>query len=430
MKKNIIFSSLALIAIFFASCNKWEDPEFTIPVYDGPAANHTIADIKAKHTSLGTGTQDSICRYDETFIVKAVVVSSDEGGNCYKYITVQDETGGMEIAIDRTGLYNDYPVGQTVYIDCRGLIVGDYHNKYQIGWKYNGSVGRINANALDRYLHKDGLPDANHPFLKDPIIVLGTNQLSEEHSNCFVKLEQCTFDLKYDGQPLATNSMTMDREVTVGGATVIVRTSNYANFRSTIIDASKTYNLYGILTRYNSEYQLTLRTKDDIQFAYIPQEISVKELTFDENSLPSGSWTTYPNNDAWKYQVFNGNNFMYHDNTGNECDDWLISPNINIADLSDVLLYLDHQNNVGGSPASYYEVYYSTTYNGGEFNESDWHAFSPNLFNFPSSFGYSNALNPEVIGNPNFRIALRYHKSGTAAGTRWSVRALKFVKFE
>lgn len=429
MKKNLLIF-FALLAIALSSCNKWEEPEFVVPVYNGPAANHTIADIKAKHTSLGTGTQDSICRYDETFIVKAVVVSSDEGGNCYKYITVQDETGGMEISIDRTGLYNDFPVGQTVYIDCRGLIVGDYHNKYQIGWKYNGSVGRINANALGRYLHKDGLPDANHPFLKDPIVVSGTNQLSEEHTNCFVKLEHCTFDPKYNGQPLATNVMTMDREVTVGGATVIVRTSNYANFRSTTIDASKTYDLYGILTRYNSEYQLTLRTKDDIKLAYIPQEITVRELTFDENSLPSGSWTTYPNNNAWRYQVFNGNKFMYHDNTSSNCDDWLISPSINIENMTDVLLYLDHQNNVGGSPASYYEVYYSTTYNGGEFNESDWHAFSPNLFNFPSSFGYSNALNPAVIESQSFRIALRYHKNGTANGSRWAVRALKFIKFE
>ncbi len=430
MKKNIFLLNFALIALLFASCNKWSDPEFVVPQYDGPAANRTIADIKAMHTSLGTGAQDSICSWDEPFIVKAIVVSSDQGGNCYKYMTVQDETGGIEIAIDRTGLYNDYPVGQTIYLDCRGLIVGDYHNKYQIGWKYSGSVGRINQNALDRYIQKDGLPDPNHPFVANPIVVTGSNELNAENVNCLVKIDGCTFDPKYDGQQLADNDFTLDREIYIGGATVIVRTSNYANFRSLLIDADQTYCLTGILSVYNSEYQLTLRTKEDFQIAHVVQETTIKELTFDENSLGSGGWLTNPNNDAWKYQAFSGNQFIYHDNTSSECDDWLISPTITLDDMSNVSLFIEHSNNVGGSPATYYQVYYSTTYDGGAFNESDWTAFNPNLTNYPSSFALSNALDPSVISSPNFRIAFRYHKSGNANGTRWSIKGMKFVRIE
>ena len=86
MKNRTLFA--ITICMVLVGCNRWEAPELTAPVYDGPAANKTIADIKAKHPTLGNGTQDSICRYDEQFIVKAVVVSSDEGGNCYKYLTV------------------------------------------------------------------------------------------------------------------------------------------------------------------------------------------------------------------------------------------------------------------------------------------------------------------------------------------------------
>jgi len=411
----------------FTSCNRWEAPEFEAPVYNGPDANHTIADIKAMHPSLGTGAQDSICSWDEPFIVKAVVVSSDQGGNCYKYITVQDETGGIEISIDRSGLYNDYPVGQTVYIDCRGLIVGDYHNKYQIGWKYKGSVGRINQNALNQYIHKDGLPNPSHPFIANPITVTGANELTAENVNCLVKIDGCTFDSKYDGMPLATNDLTMDREVYIDGQTVIVRTSNYAYFRSITIDASQKYCLYGILTVYNSEYQLTLRTKDDIQFAHEAQTIELANYGFDANSFASGGWSTYPNNNAWQLQSYGGNDFVYHNATSSNCDDWLISPEINLGvDGLDVKLYLDHQNNVGGSPADYYEVYYSTTYNGGDFNTDEWTRFDPNITNFPSSFDLSNALDASVIGQPRFRIALRYHKNGNVAGTRWAVRSLKF----
>lgn len=427
MKKAYLnIFGLLIITLLFASCNRWEEPEFQIPVYDGPSANKTIADIKAMHPSLGTGAQDSICKFNETFIVKATVISSDEGGNCYKYLTVQDETGGMEIAIDRSGLFNDYPVGQTVYIDCRGLIVGDYHNKYQIGWKYNGSVGRINQNALSRYLHKDGTPDLNNPIVAHPLEITSSSQLSSENVNCLVKIPNCTFDAKHDGQPLADNDFTTDMTVYFNGNTLTVRTSNYAYFRNTIIDASKKYCLYGILTIYNSEYQLTLRTKDDIQFMMEDQVL--KEFTFDANFLTSGGWSTYPQNNAWQYKSFQNNDVVFHNITTEACDDWLISPELNFNDIQNVVLALNHQNNVGGSPADYYEVYYSTTYNGGEFDVNQWTRFNPNINVFPTSFGWSNNLSISGIGNNKFRIAFRYHKNGNVNGSAWVIKSAKFTK--
>ncbi len=426
MKKITIIA--ILITAILSSCNRWEEPEQRVPVYDGPAANKTIADIKAKHPSLGTGAQDSICRYDEQFIVKAVVVSSDEGGNCYKYLTIQDETGGIEIAIDRSSLFNEYPVGQTVYLNCAGLIVGDYHNKYQVGWVYQGSVGRIAPAVLGRYLSKDGLPDLNNPLVANPIEIKGNSDLSAENVNCLVKIDGCKFSPADDGLPLANNDFTTDREITFNGTSITVRTSNYAYFRNTLIDASKEYCLYGILGIYNSTYQLTLRTKDDIQYTSSSQSETLADLTFDANCFTSGGWSQYPDNQSWKFQAYGGNNFVYHNTSAENCDDWLISPELNLGDVSGALLYLDHQNNVGGSPATYYQVYYSTTYSGGAFNESEWTAFNPNLNDYPSSFGLSNGLNLNAIGNQKFRIALRYHKSGTIDGTRWAVKGVKVMK--
>lgn len=424
MKKITIIT--ILIAAILSGCNRWNEPELVAPVYNGPAANKTIADIKAMHPSLGNNTQDSICRHDEQFIVKAVVVSSDQGGNCYKYLTIQDETGGIEIAIDRSSLYNDYPVGQTVYLNCAGLIVGDYHNKYQVGWGYEGSVGRIAPVDLPRYLSKDGFPDLNNPLVAHPIEIKSVNDLTAENVNCLVKIDGCKFSPADDGLPLATNDFSTDRVITFNGASVTVRTSNYAYFRNTIIDASKEYCLYGILSIYNKDYQLTLRTKDDIQFSAASQVEVLANLTFDANSLTTGGWTQ--NNDSWKFQTYNGNNFLYHNISSNECDDWLISPELNLGDVTGAMLYLDHQNNVGGSPATYYQVYYSTTHHGGAFNENDWTAFNPNLNVYPSSFGLSNGLDLSVIGNQTFRIALRYHKNGSVDGTRWAVRGVKVTR--
>ncbi|MBO4488177.1 MAG: OB-fold nucleic acid binding domain-containing protein [Bacteroidales bacterium] len=421
----------ALMAGLFSSCNRWEEPEFQAPVYDGPAANHTIADIKAMHPNLGSGAQDSICSYDDVFIVKATVVSSDQGGNCYKYLTIQDETGGIEISIDRSGLYNEYPVGQTVYLDCRGLIVGDYHNKYQVGWKYNGSVGRINQAALGQYLHKDGIPDMTNPIVANPIEVTGSSQLTPENVNCLVKINGCTFDSQHHGQPLASNDFTCDRTIYINGTPITVRTSNYAYFRNIIIDATKEYCLYGILSVYNSNYQLTLRTKEDVQ--EMLQDVVLAESYVNANSLTNGTWGCYPANNSWQYRSFQGADIIFHNSATEACDDWLISPVINLSNassLDNVILEIKHQNNVSGSLATYYQVYYSTTYTDGEdpATHGDWQPFTPNLNVFPNSLGWSNALDLSVLPNKTFRIALRYHKDGAPNGTPWAFQGYRITQ--
>ena len=308
--------------------------------------------------------------------------------------------------------------------------MGDYHNKFQVGWKYNGSVGRINQSALGQYLHKDGVPDMNNPLVAHPIEVTGSTQLTPENVNCLVKINGCKFDSQHDGQPLASNDFTCDRTAYINGTPIIVRTSNYAYFRNIIIDASKEYCLYGILSVYNSEYQLTLRTKEDVQ-ELLQDEVLVENYV-NANSL-NGTWSQYPMAGAWQFRNFQNSDILFHNASTADCDDWLISPVINLSGLSsleDVILEIKHLNNVGGSLASYYQIYYSTTYTDGEdpATHGDWQPFNPNLNVFPVSFGWSNALDLSVVPSTTFRFALRYHKNGTPNGTAWAFQGFKITK--
>jgi len=432
MSRNSLFFTSILIGLVFVlfSCNNtWEEPEFVIPEYTGRPANKTIADIKAMH-DLGTDTPDSICNSNEYFIVDAWVVSSDEGGNFYKSMVIQDETGAIEIEIDKTGLYNDYPVGQKIYLNCKGLLVGDYHNMYQIGWIYQGAVGRINSMFLDNYISKDGLPDLEN--MPQPTLITGSADLSAENVSKLVKIENCQFAEESVGKPLSSSDVITEHEITVNGASIIVRTSNYAKFRS-ILCPSGTGTLYGILTVYNSTYQMMLRTAEDIQFDNTqpePEEL-IYNMTFDANSLTSGGWSLSDpeSQTAWYFTTdLSNNNIMFHNPTSAVCDDWLISPEITLADLDGVVLYLDHKMTLQGLQ-DFFRVYYSTTYQGGDFNENDWTAFNPNLSLFPSSdYGLSNALDVSTIPATSFRIAIRYNNSTGIQAARWSVRSLKFYK--
>ena len=62
----------------------------------------------------------------------------------------------------------------------------------------------------------------------------------------------------------ATSDATTNRKLKE--YSVIVRTSNYADFAGDVLPSGKV-NLTGILTRFNNDWQLLIRTADDIQLA-------------------------------------------------------------------------------------------------------------------------------------------------------------------
>lgn len=425
------FIILLAAAFFFVGCNNWEEPEFVAPQYVGPAPNKTIKELLARHVNVGSYTLDSICSYTDTFIVDGIVVSTDEGGNYYKSLVIQDETGAVEIQIDQNGLYNHYPLGQRVVLDCRGLIIGDYHNKFQVGWEYETySVGRISSMHIDKYLYTDGVPSLDN--LPEPLTVDQIDFTSYEDIGKLVKLENCQFAEESWGKPFAYNDFTTEHELIVPGVTspIIVRTSNYAKFRSTTVP-SGIGTLYGILSIYNSSYQLAIRTKDDIQFEEDDNTGSetVFNHTFSENSIASEGWSVYPENSnyKWRYIAQSGYEAMYHQYNQMEMamDDWLISPVIEVETTSDLALRLLHKIEFSGLQ-EYYQVYY-TTQTEGEFNETNWHPL-PALNVFPLQFSPSNALSLSAIQGNRFRIAFRYNNQGGEYSSEWMIRNVEIFK--
>lgn len=433
MKKHFLYIlAFLLLSTVIVSCQKeWDAPEFQAPVYTGPAPNKTIQDIKNKHLVLDSYKLDSICTYDETFIVDGIVVSTDEGGNFYKTMVIQDETGAIELQLDMNGLFNLYPLGQRIIIDCRGLIVGDYNRYYQIGWEYRKySIGRINALHFDRYIHKDGLPSLSN--LPEPLLGTQIDFNSLNDVGKLVKLENCQFDQSSWGKPFAYNEYVTEHTLNVQGVAtpIIVRTSNYARFRSLKVPSS-VGTIYGILTVYDNSYQLMIRTKTDIQFADLeePSEEVVESFVFDANSIGTGGWVTNPSTgtNIWRYVVWAGDEYMYHvfNNTGITMDDWLISPTINVNTTSNSFVRLFHKMDFSGIQ-DYYSVYY-TTNTEAPFDPANYSPL-PLITSFPSQYGNSNDISIAGIPSNNFKIAIRYNNNGGNQSAAWYIKKLEIIK--
>ncbi|MDY4631620.1 MAG: DUF5689 domain-containing protein [Candidatus Cryptobacteroides sp.] len=131
MKKSLIITA-ALLAL--ASCGLKEEfqPVFT-GKYPAPEPERYWSD---EDFGRITSIADLVSGYTigqpkvlGSTLIKGTVSTTDRPGNFYKSFYIQDETGGIEIKVGKNGLYNDYLLGQTVYVDCEDLTLGMYGYK-------------------------------------------------------------------------------------------------------------------------------------------------------------------------------------------------------------------------------------------------------------------------------------------------------------
>ena len=86
----------------------------------------TIQDLKDRYKSPGVEITQNIW-------IKGQVISSDQNGNVYRELYIQDETGGIDVKIGKSSLYSDFKLGQWVYVRCASLTLGSYSGMPQLG---------------------------------------------------------------------------------------------------------------------------------------------------------------------------------------------------------------------------------------------------------------------------------------------------------
>jgi hypothetical protein len=254
--KNIwqLFAGLFLIlaSTTFTACvdGEFDEPPINIPTVDFDA-NTTIAELKASYTAFKL--------IEEDIIISGIVTANDESGNLYKKMTIQDETGGIELSLDKTSLYNEYKLGQRVFIKCKGMYIGDYNKLVQLGYLYNGGIGRLPEIYIPAHLFRDSLPG---PKVQPELITI--NDLNMTRVSTLVTFENVRFAevgaVWAPKEVSATDRTMMDQS----GKSMIVRTSSFANFANDTIPGGYG-KITGVLSVFGTTWQLTLRDKADIR---------------------------------------------------------------------------------------------------------------------------------------------------------------------
>ncbi|MBU0488605.1 MAG: choice-of-anchor J domain-containing protein [Bacteroidetes bacterium] len=417
MKKII---GLTLVAgILLASCVKkeFDIPPINIPKVDF-SANMSIKDLK---DSLGSQLLDSI---EGDWIISGIVTGNDESGNFYKKMVIQDTSGAIEIGIDKSYLYNTFRRGQRVFIKCQGLYLGNYNGLIQLGYKYNGSIGRLPETMVDGHLFLDSLPG---PLPEAKVITL--DNLVQADISRLVKIENVFFETPNVEYAPQTDDATNRTIRDFSDNTMLLRTSKYADFSA----SSTPYgvgDLVGILSLFGTDWQFYIRDLDDVvAFDTVgnpPIGTNLVEELFDAD--PTG-WVTYSvaSNQNWAWSSTYSCMLVsgYGADVGSE--DWLISPAIDLSTTTNAILnFRTWTKYTDGGMAAPMEVYVLTDYSGsGDPTGATKTLLSPTL-PAPHTQTWTGSGDVSLAAyTGTIRIGFRYRSSSPAASSQWEVDEFK-----
>ena len=410
MKKITII--LTLIAVILSSCDLKQDVA-PMPTFIGEA-NTTIAELLKMHKIGSLDSYDSIPVGSNT-VICGYVTTTDEFGNNYKYINIQDETGAIQIKVDNKALYHKYQIGQRIYVKCDGLVLGDYRKLPQLGLWANDQMQPIPNFKTYLYLFPDGAPMGG-PNPIDMTTIPSANDIPATMYNCLVRLVGATFvegGMATFSEPGAATSHDIKM---ADGSTIVLRTSNYAKFANEILPVG-TGDITGILTRYNNTVQIVINSPNDLVNFTTPQTLQTIYAVNFSNAFNEGWFQTGAGN-PWEVMI-NSNFSGFVNNPADGQDNWLISPAIDLSNANSPVLSFT-QRAPQGFNNDKMKVYYTPSYTG-DVNTTFWIPLPLSITDGTTTSVAESINLPEGAKSSGFRMLFRM----TGKASSWYLSDIK-----
>ena len=255
-----------LLFLVLTSC--LNDNQFSIPKIECQESNftntHSILEIKKM---VGFG----ITEFTEDFITSGYVVSSDESGNIYKILYLQDKienpTAALKISLDKTALYTQYPIGKKIFIKLKGLAIGYTQGSVTIGSAGVNEIERIPSTEINQHLFRS---------CESSEITPKEMQLSEingTHVGMLVQLNNVQFKQSELKKSFAEDNKDGDVLLEQVNATcqtegeILLHTSSFSIFKNITVPSGRG-NLTAIVTKYFGTFQLVLPNSNNVIFNF------------------------------------------------------------------------------------------------------------------------------------------------------------------
>ncbi len=414
--KNRLFNSflaLALVGLMFTACKK-EYPQ--PPIQDLPIGTvYTIDQIVA----MTPGT------VFDTASVYGIVTADEQSGNLYKAAYIQDRATGAAIQLYLNAV-SGVRIGDSVRIYLKDVKFDMYHGLPQLS--EFGPDGHIIILAN------------NKPI--EPTLTTIANINANQHLAQLIKLEGVSF-VDQEGT-FAPSTGYGERYIQDAfGNTVMVRTSNYANFANNPLPKG-TGNLIAVASVYNTTWQLTLRSYYELEFDGIDPGGSGSNPG-DEQALPYtqlfstafGTYMTYSvlgDDQFWKID-YNSAVMTGHEKIGDEHfyyenEDWLISSPVKLTDVDHVKAIVSYAAQYNGPSSNDVTMQVSSNYEyGTDPTQATWTEL-PVIY--PNSSGWNfqevESSLDEFLGQ-TVTVAIKFVSSAAASRT-FEVQSISIVQGE
>jgi hypothetical protein len=344
--KNKIKNICIVIATagLMTSCvnDTYDTPKFDDCVSPGLTKTKEVAALYTSAPTNGTtvaypaAAKDPVTGKEIYDYIEAYVISSDEGGNFYKsmYFQPTDGSKGFNLSGDIVNAYTQkFQPGKKVFLKLNGL---SYANPTGFGRGLIFGAAPTEQFAVDRLSSLDFkkylIPSCD-VVSEDAIVHKITLATAlDPYLNTLVEIDNVQFNDEAAGGTYDSN-LTDDYDssilITDGSKNLTIRTSRFANFAGSKVPTGKG-KIRGVLTRYNSTYQIILRTERDVNMPnprvdYTPALVGTNSSVFPatvnetfESYTTSPAQSNFPNyiNDAavgskyWIAKIFSNNKYI------------------------------------------------------------------------------------------------------------------------
>jgi hypothetical protein len=455
--KNIkLLPFLFFLGLIATSCV--QDDDYSIPEITAeepninPADIMDIATVKALYNGFepveieaGEGSQRDV-------YVVGYVVSSDESGNFYKSLVIQDSpenpTAGVAISTNSTDLYTKFEPGRKVYLKVNGLYIGEYAGLPTIGVQDGDEVGRIDALDFDKRI-KRSLESATLV----PTVITIPEANNPARLNTLVQFENVQFPAGLAGVEHygnLNNTFGVNRAVeNCDGQTVILRTSGFADFKNlTLPEGNGT--LTAILSIYNSDVQLLINGPENVNMTGErcnnggPGD--AVELPFAENfegqsagtgmSVNIAGWTNVNVNSGtrvWEVREYSSNKYAQtsaYNSNENPYEVWLVTPGLILPNGSTPTLTFE--TNDGFNNGAALTVKISTNFTG-DVTAASWTNLnatisSGNTSGYGTDFTPSGDVDLSAYAGQVVYIAYQYKGASNGVTTTYQIDNISVVE--
>jgi len=352
--KNIkLLSFLFFLGMIATSCV--HDDDFSVPeiIVEEPNVNvnTSIVSVKAMYDGFNPVKIEAGDGSTNEMYLEAYVISSDESGNIYKQLFVQDSpenpTAGVSISTNATDLYAKLEPGRKIYLRVDGLYIGEYAGLPTIGVQQGDEIGRIGVEDFEERILRSTVSEELVPRVMSISEASNPARLST-----LVKFEDVQFPNGLAGVEAygnLDNNYGVNRPIEdCNGSVIMMRTSGYSDFKNMTLPSGNG-SVTAILSIFNSDIQLFLRNTDDVQMngercggGDGPGDALALPFSQDFEGQASGTgsavsiegWTNVNVNGGtrvWEVREFDGNKYAQtsaFSSNENPYETWLVTPGL------------------------------------------------------------------------------------------------------